>query len=706
MPIALNPEHRDLEAAARRVASDAGLLQRARDLAEETADDPLQTHRAFAELGWTGITVSEQSGGAGGSLLDLAVVLEALGAACSGDTLLASTTVSDLVERHQPQSSLIGEIIDGLPAGVATTSSVRTGDAGELTGDVPGVLGGQWAELLAFPCADDVVVIRSTASGVLRVDTTPFDASGGASTYRLDGAVPELVLPGAAEDLLALVRAGAAAIASGGARAVLDLAAEYAQVREQFGRQIGGFQAVKHHLANMYVNSEQCVALAWDAARAQGDGADQARLSAAHAAHATRLFVRSAELCVQLHGGIGFTWEHNAHLYLRKAHALSALVEPDLAAATATALAAASVTRTRALELPAEAANHRVAAREFATRARSLEGDQRRRFAAEQGYLVPHWPRPWGRDASPVEQLVIEEELSGITMPQLGIGGWVMLTLSQHASSEQAERWLRPGLAGETVWCQLFSEPGAGSDAAAVRTRAIRTEGGWRLTGQKVWTSNALDADFGLATVRTDPDQPKHRGISTMVVDLHADGVTIRPIREMTGEAFFNEVFFDDVFIPDNCVVGAVNDGWAVARSTLANERISIGGDVPSRMVAADLVPAAAAGDDGHRREVGVLLAEDHALAMMNLRQVEIALQGSDPGVAGSLIKLAKAEHTQRVTSFAVRAGGSELLVENGHIPWTYLMCRALTIAGGTSEISRNLIAERGLGMPREPKSS
>ncbi len=194
--------------------------------------------------------------------------------------------------------------------------------------------------------------------------------------------------------------------------------------------------------------------------------------------------------------------------------------------------------------------------------------------------MLPHWPAPWGRDAGPLEQLVIEQELSqaGIKRPGYGITGWVILTLIQHATPDQVQRWVRPALDREVIWCQLFSEPGAGSDAAGIRTRAVRAEGGWLINGQKVWTSGAHVAGFGLATVRTNPDAPKHQGITTMVIDMHAPGVTVRPLRMPTGHSDFNEVFFDDVFVPDADVVGAVDGGWTVARATLGNESVSIGG--------------------------------------------------------------------------------------------------------------------------------
>ena len=205
----------------------------------------------------------------------------------------------------------------------------------------------------------------------------------------------------------------------------------------------------------------------------------------------------------------------------------------------------------------------------------------------ETGYVMPHWPKPWGRDAGAVEQLVIEQEFAaaGVARPQYSITGWVILTLIQHATEDQVARWVLPALRQEVIWCQLFSEPDAGSDAAGVKTRGTRVDGGWLVNGQKVWTSGAHYASFGLATIRTDPDAPKHEGITTMVIDMHAEGVEVRPLRMVTGHSEFNEVFFNDVFVPDDDVVGPVNGGWTVARATLGNESVSIGGGAGRRAV-------------------------------------------------------------------------------------------------------------------------
>jgi alkylation response protein AidB-like acyl-CoA dehydrogenase len=305
-----------------------------------------------------------------------------------------------------------------------------------------------------------------------------------------------------------------------------------------------------------------------------------------------------------------------------------------------------------------------------------------------------------------VEQLVIDEELAGLARPSLGIGEWNVLSITSHGTPEQLDRWIMPSLRGELAWCQLFSEPGAGSDAAGIQTRAVRVDGGWRVTGQKVWTSGAQFCNRGLATVRTDPDAPKHKGITAMVIDLGSRGVDVRPLRELTGDAMFNEVFLDDVFVPDADVVGEVNGGWAVARTTLGNERVSIGGGMMAG-AAFDLLPllASVAPDDtGLRREAGRLLADELALAAINLRRVARAVAGAAPGPEGAVTKVLISQHLQRVTELSMRAlgplgvDGTQARRANA-----YLLNRSMTIAGGTTEIGKNVIAERILGLPRDP---
>ncbi len=311
-----------------------------------------------------------------------------------------------------------------------------------------------------------------------------------------------------------------------------------------------------------------------------------------------------------------------------------------------------------------------------------------------------------------MEQLVIDEEFraAGVKRPQYGITGWVILTLIQHGTADQIERWVLPALRQDVIWCQLFSEPEAGSDAAGVKTKATRVDGGWLLNGQKVWTSGAHYAGLGLATVRTNPDAKKHDGITTMVIDMHATGVEVRPLRQITGGSEFNEVFFTDVFVPDDDVVGAVDSGWTVARATLGNERVSIGGGAGGGMGAA-LDPIAML--DGHpdrapavANDVARLLAVNQTLRLMNLRRAERAVSGAEPGPEGNVTKLVLAEQGHALASIALRLVGPAAAYLEGEGAGAALLTlgtRAMSIAGGTSEITRNQIGERLLGLPRDP---
>jgi alkylation response protein AidB-like acyl-CoA dehydrogenase len=381
--------------------------------------------------------------------------------------------------------------------------------------------------------------MEKSAGGVRAEVPANLDPSRPAARVRLDAA-RATVLPGARGLLTDVARAVLAAEAVGVAAETTQQAAEYAKVRQQFGRPIATFQAVKHHCANMLVAAELATAAAWDAGRAGLGGGDQFSYTAAIAAAlAVPAAVGNASLNIQVHGGIGFTWEHDAHLYLRRAAAIAAVLDTEQAAIEVTDLVRRGVRRAAAIDLPPEAEPIRAAIRPDVTRLRDLTGEARKQALIETGYAMPHWPKPWGRDATAIEQLVIEQEFAaaGIKRPSLGITGWVILTLIQHASPDQVARWVRPALSQDVIWCQLFSEPGAGSDAAGIRTRATAVKGdgeaagGWRINGQKVWTSGAHLASFGLATVRTNPDVPKHEGITTMVIDMHAPGVTVRPLK-------------------------------------------------------------------------------------------------------------------------------------------------------------------------------
>jgi hypothetical protein len=719
MPIAITDDHLALGATAASFLDSHKARAANRDLLEEATESRPPFWDEVARLGWLGLHLPESHGGSGYGLPELVVVIEELGRAVAPGPFVPTVIASAVIARAgsgDQQARWLPGLADGsLTAGVGLRGNLRRGAGGSLAGTVA-VRGGGLAGLLVLAVGDDVVLVDPAAGGVTVTVPTNIDPSSRTARVTLDNVAlgDGAVLAGAAPALVALARTIAAAEATGGARYCTESSTEYAKEREQFGRPIAMFQAVKHHCANMLVAAELATAATWDAARAaEGDDADQFELAAAVAATlAVPAFEHNAQLNIQVHGGIGFTWEHDAHLYLRRATALAASVDAAAAAADVTALGQRGIERSVALDLPPEAEAVRDEVRAEVARLAELDGDDRTARMIDTGYVMPHWPKPWGRAADAVEQLVIDEEFAaaGISRPQYGITGWVILTLIQHGTDDQIARWVRPTLDQTMVWCQLFSEPDAGSDAAGVKTKATRVEGGWLVNGQKVWTSGAHAAHMGLATVRTDPDAPKHNGITTVVVDMKGPGVEVRPLRQNTGSSDFNEVFFNDVFVPDDDVVGQPNSGWVVARATLGNERVSIGGGAGGSMnVGPGLLAALAAHGDrlpGGEVRVGRHLAEEQTLTLLNLRRASRAVAGSEPGPEGNVTKLVLAEHGHESAAIAAALAGPEVAFLEGEgamAGFLTLVNRAMSIAGGTSEITRNQIGERILGLPRDP---
>jgi alkylation response protein AidB-like acyl-CoA dehydrogenase len=343
------------------------------------------------------------------------------------------------------------------------------------------------------------------------------------------------------------------------------------------------------------------------------------------------------------------------------------------------------------------------------------------RELAGGGLVAPHWPEPWGLGADPVHQLLIDDELqrAGVTRPVNPIGiGWAGPTLLHAGTDAQKERYLFPLLAGDEIWCQLFSEPGAGSDLASLGTRAVRDGDEWVVTGQKIWTSLAQFARFGILIARTDPAVPKHRGISYFVCAMDAPGITIRPISDMTGAHMFNEVFLDEVRLAADHLVGHVGQGWDLAKVTLANERVSLSsggalwGQGPSADALFDVVRSSGGADDPVARDRLVRLhIEAELLRLIRLRTVSARIRGEAPGPEASVRKVLADEHGQRLFGLAKDlAGAGGMLTDRGPLgapvdQWHhgFLFAPALTVGGGTGEVQRNIIAERVLGLPREP---
>jgi alkylation response protein AidB-like acyl-CoA dehydrogenase len=731
MPIGITEDHEALRAVVARFVEE----QSPPALARANLDAEHESLPAFwdslGDLGWVGLHIGEPFGGAGFTMLEQSVVVEELGrGGVPGPyvpTALAAGVV-DLAAAEAPDAAkaLLPALVGGdIAATVALTGSLEAvNDANDGTLVVSGTLQPVLSAHLAAVVIAPVDVDGATEWVALdAIDLTITELPSVDRTRRVGRVdVDSITVPAdhrlgvlARHDVRLLAAALFAAEAVGVAQWCVDTASEYAKVRVQFGRPIGQFQGVKHRCAEMLARTELARAATWDAARAVRDadnGRDVAVASAA--ALAFDAVLQCAKDAVQTLGGIGFTWEHDAHIYLRRALTLHQLVgTPDEWREQAARAALARGHRRLAVDLPPEAEAVRSEVHAFVEEMHDLDREARRNRMAEDGYITPGWPRPYGRDASALELLVIEEEFKGAKLhrPTIGVGAWALPTLIVYGSDEQQARWIMPTLRGEVQWCQLFSEPGAGSDLASLSTRATRTDGGWLLNGQKVWTSLAKQADWGICLARTDPDAPKHDGISCLMVDMRSPGLDIRPLREMTGQAMFNEVFFDDVFVPDDCLVGAVNDGWRCARTTLANERVfmggsnTIGGGVIGVLRA---IEAQGLANDGRALETaGGLVATSHALAVLGFRMTLQALRGADPsGSEAAVRKLLGVEHDQLVQEIGFTLLGPDAAIDAGDgATWVnaFLFNRCLTIAGGTSDIQRNVIAERLLGLPRDP---
>lgn len=337
---------------------------------------------------------------------------------------------------------------------------------------------------------------------------------------------------------------------------------------------------------------------------------------------------------------------------------------------------------------------------------------------AAAGLVAPHWPRPWGLGASPEEQLAIDALLRErkISRPSNPIGiGWAGPTLLNAGTPEQQRRWLPSLLSGEEFWCQLFSEPGAGSDLAALATKAVRDGDEWIVNGSKVWTSYGHVAKWGILLARTDSDAEKHHGITYFICPMDAEGIEIRPLVDMTGTHTFNEVFFTDVRIPHDHVVGAVNDGWRLAKVTLSNERVSLSGEgllwgngpkIEDVLNLAqrrreELTPEL-------RDRIVQLWVRARTIHALKLRLVATAVQGGTPGPEASVRKALADDLGMDALDAVADLLGMEIAAFSGDgseaAMWRYceLFAQALTIGGGTSVVQRSIIAEKVLGLPRD----
>lgn len=731
MSIAITPEHYELADSVRSLVARVAPSEVLHAALESPVENPPPYWQAAAEQGLQGVHLAESVGGQGFGILELAVVLAEFGYGAVPGPFVPSAIASALIAAHDPQAKVLAELATGaaiaayaLDSGLTAT---RHGDVLVIRGEVRAVPAAAQASVLVLPVAiesrDEWVVLRNDQLEIEAVKSLdPLRPIAHVRANAVDVSDDALLSNLTMTTAHALMSTLLSAEAVGVARWATDTASAYAKIREQFGRPIGQFQAIKHKCAEMIADTERATAAVWDAARAlddAGESSSDVEFAAAVAATlAPATAQRCTQDCIQVHGGIGFTWEHDTNVYYRRALMLAACFGrgseyPQRVVDTATTAGMRPVD----IDLDPSTEKLRAQIRAEVAALKAMPREPRTVAIAEGGWVLPYLPKPWGRAASPVEQIIIAQEFTAgrVKRPQIAIATWIVPSIVAFGTDNQKQRLLPPTFRGDIFWCQLFSEPGAGSDLASLATKATRVDGGWRITGQKIWTTGAQYSQWGALLARTDPSAPKHNGITYFLRDMKSEGVQVKPLRELTGKEFFNTVYLDDVFVPDELVLGEVNRGWEVSRNTLTAERVSIGGSdstfLPTLGEFVDFVRDyrfEGQFDQVARHRAGQLIAEGHATKLLNLRSTLLTLAGGDPMAPAAISKLLSMRTGQGYAEFAVSSFGTDAVIgDTERLPgkWgEYLLAsRATTIYGGTSEVQLNIIAERLLGLPRDP---
>ena len=789
MSFSFSDEQEQLRDAVRRFLADRSPPVEVRRLmATEAGYEPALWRQLCSELALAGVHVPEAYGGQGFTFAELAIVLEEMGRAlfCApyfSSTVLAATAILE-AGNEQDKAELLPAIAAGErlatlaftePSGHWDLHHVELAAAGGRLGGVKShVVDGCIADVLIVVAREaeglSLYAVDASTAGLSRRALETVDATRKLARIEFNDVPGRLIgtAGGARPALERTLQLAAVALANemvGGAAQLLESAVEYAKERVQFGRAIGSFQAVKHRLADLLLEVELAKSAAYRAAdAAASNDADFAALASLAKATASDAYLRAAKDCIQIHGGIGFTWDHDTHLWYKRAKSSEVFLgdaayhRERLMQAWRTPAPATPRNDEPRAELAtgdsAEAAQVRAEVRawldaHWTADKRSVGLVEWRNELADSGWGMPTWPKEWfGRDLAQALQPVVDEEFArvdAVGVAKTGIRLLAAATLLEHGDDAQKTRYLRRILTGEDTWCQLFSEPGSGSDLAGAASRAEFDGEKWIVNGQKVWTTSAHHADYGLLLARTDWEVPKHQGLTYFILDMHQSGVEVRPLKQMNGHASFNQVFFTDALVPPENQVSAVGNGWQVAITTLAHERrgaIGLQGQAhagnlqgrvyeeerreteialepykwyPQRAGRVDLVVERAnitgrIEDPVARQEMAKLLAMAHGAQWTARRARAAQEQGRPQGPEGSLGKLASSNVARQASHVHTLIAGADAMLSgkdgalDGLIAEILVSVPATSIAGGTDEIQRNIIAERVLGLPKEPR--
>jgi 3-oxochol-4-en-24-oyl-CoA dehydrogenase len=741
MSLGLTPEQQDLSEAVGQFAARHAPIAATRESFDAVAEGKLPDWwDTLVANGFHAVHLPEDLGGQGGTLSDAACVLESAGKTLLPGPLLASVVtgaVALLAEPAPAAETLIRDLASGAPAAIVLPDdgdfqARQDGQRWLVTGSsqvVAGVCSARVVLVGARTDSDEVVWVPvDTGAPTATVESasgTDLVADVGVLRLAAYGAADSEVLTGIDSDRAACVVVSLVASTTAGiTQWCVEAATAHLRTREQFGKVIGTFQALQHSAAMLLVNSELATAAAWDAVRAADEPPDQHRLAAAGAATIAVSPVPDLVLdALTMLGAIGYTWEHDVHLYWRRAISLAGSIGPASRWARLLGQLGCAQQRDMSVNLGDAESDFRSWVAETLDAAMQLRNDKpaphgdyehlatgpQRTLIADAGLMVPHWPAPWGVDADPLRQLIIDEEFAkrpGLVRPSLNIAEWILPSVLAAAPKDLQESLIPATQRGEITWCQLFSEPGAGSDLASLATRATKVDGGWRINGHKIWTSLAQYADLGALLARTDPEASKHRGIGYFILDMRSPGVEVQPIKTATGQSHFNEVFLNDVFIPDGMLLGGPTDGWSLAIATMAEERSAISGYVKfDRAVALRRLAAEPGPErDDAERALGELDAYTNAIRALGVRETIRLLDGQPSGPASSIAKVAMNVLLRRTFQATLQLTGRVAMAPDSDpaIVEPYLHLPAELIGGGTREIQLNIIAQMILGLPRK----
>ena len=694
----------------------------------------------FVARGFHAVHLPELVGGQGGHLADMACVVEAAAAALLPGPLLCTATASAVA--GLADESAIPFIADLAAGATAVVVLPEHSEVRAVRDEKGWLLNGVTGSTLGILAAQHILLAAHSDDGTVLWFALDAGSPGSSLTVELqqgtdlstDVGVLNLVdhtvtsgseLSGISTDRArCIVVAFAACAAAGTVRHCADAATEYIRTREQFGRPVGAFQALQHKAAVLLVNSELAAAAAWDAVRAADESVEQHRLAAAAAALMAIGTAPDLVLDAMLmFGAIGYTWEQDTHLYWRRAISLAASLGPMTQWSRELGELACTTKRSTALNLGDVESDFRAWVAKtldqaltlhnehpsYERRAPGLAFGEQRDLLVEAGLAAPQLAPPWGVGASAVQQVIINEEFErrpGLTKPSLSIAEWILPTILDSGTDSQRQRFAMPILRGVQRWCQLFSEPGAGSDLASLKTRAVKVAGGWIVNGHKIWTSMADRAHYGALLARTDPDAAKHRGITYFLIDMASPGIVVEPIKQASGHSDFNEVFLTDVFVPDDMLVGKPGGGWDLAVATMAVERTAIGNYVNIDRSGALRHVAQIEGpdQDAALRALGDVEAYTTAIKAMVLHETLRLVEGQSSGPTSSIAKYAMVMLLRRASTATLGLTGRIAMLEESDpaVIGPYFDMPSELIGGGTPEIQLTIIASMILGLPRK----